>query len=326
MTNRMKMVTLVGCGNIGFRHLQALVAMDAPAKITIVEPAAAARARIKVLATESAETGHAQGGHEFHILSSTAELPLHESDLAVIATDTRHRRAAWEALRARQRPKAVIFEKVLFPTLGDVEAVASDLTKAQIAGFVNCGRRGFPDYQSLARRFGGTGTPVDVTVEGSRFGLGSNAVHFLDLAEMLNGAALVSLSAEALNPGSQASKRPGYVEIFGTLRGELSNGAKISINCADSEPVSVRVNLAGQDGSRILIDEFAAIWREADEEKSFSIRYVSQMHELYDSLLENCSSVLTPYVDSARQHRFYLQALRDHLGLSNAEDEPCPVS
>lgn len=323
MGNRMKTVILVGCGNIGFRHLQALAAMAEPTDITIVEPVETTHARIKALADEA---GGPKGQHTFHILSSATDLPKDETDLVVIATDTRHRRPAWEALRKQVHPHAVIFEKVLFPTLRDIEAVARDLTAADIAGFVNCGRRGFPDYQSLSQRFGRSGTPVDVLVEGAQFGLGSNAVHFLDLAEMLNSAELVSLSARDLEPGSRPSKRPDYVEIFGTMRAELSNGAKVSISCADSGPIAVRVSLIGHDGSQIQIDETAATIDEDNAQKPFSIRYVSQMSELYESLLTDRTSILTPYADSARQHRLYLQAIRDHLGLSNAKDEACPVS
>lgn len=322
----MKRVTLVGCGNIGFRHLQAIAAMARPSDITIVEPAEAARPRIEALIAEANGAARPQGHHVFRLLPALSDLAAGDTDLAIFATDTRHRRPAWDELRGRIRPAATLFEKVLFPTIGDIDAVAADLDGAQIAGFVNCGRRGFPDYQALAQRFGGKGIPVDVTITGARFGLGSNTVHFLDLAEMLNGAALVSLSTEGLEPGAQAAKRPGYVEIFGTIRGELSNGAKVSITCADSDPVFIQVDLAGQDGSRIAIDELAGTATESGATVPFSIRHVSQMTELYEALLQDRTSALTPYADSARQHRLYLQALRAHLGLSNAADEPVPVS
>lgn len=296
--------------------------MNTPAEITVVEPNSAAHTRINdYFATLVDEQ------HRFHLVSEIGDITnATEVDLAVIATDTRHRRAAWDELSSKCAPEACIFEKVLFPTIGDIEAVAIDLERGQTTGFVNCGRRGFPDYQNLADRFSNSKIPVNISVEGVNFGLASNAVHFLDLAEYLNGAELVEVSAADLDSEAQPSKRSGYIEIFGTLQGRLSNGASVSITCTDGASPAVQVGLTGQDGSDISIDEVAGKIKEHGVEAPFGIRTVSTMPELYESILNAGTSALTDYSASARQHRLYLQALRKRLGLSNADDEPCPIS
>ena len=51
----MTSVLLIGCGNIGFRHLQALVQMTEAADITIVEPAIATHPRIAALIANQTE-------------------------------------------------------------------------------------------------------------------------------------------------------------------------------------------------------------------------------------------------------------------------------
>ena len=316
-------VVLIGCGNIGFRHLQALSAMTSTALIIIVEPALALHPRIGALIAEES----VKGRHGFKLAASLAEAGIPaETGLAVIATSSGQRRAAWEGLRALTRPAAVIFEKVLFTTVRDIDEVEAALRRDGIAGYVNCGRRGFPDYQALRTRFAGSGTPVDLAVRGSSFGLASNLVHFLDLAEFLNRADLVSLDLSGLEPSSRPSKRGDYVEIFGLVRGRLSNGAEISVLCDSRDDVEIGVTLQPGQGVALHLDERAGTVTEGGRESPFEIRFVSGMPELYEGILRGEGSLLTPYVASARQHRLYLNALRPHLGLSNSADETCPIS
>lgn len=326
-----KQVVLVGCGNIGFRHLQALTAMTEPCDIAVIEPAPQAHPRIEALIAQL----HADGPHSLRLCGSVAgwgvalgqrDATAAPVDLAVIATDARHRMDAWTALRAHAPVNAVIFEKILFQSVAEIDLVDRQLAADGAEGFVNCGRRGFPDYQSLATRFGGAQNPVDLTIDGALFGLASNAVHFLDLAELLNKAPLTGVDLGGLSPGSVASKRPGYVEIFGTLRATLGNGAQVSVTCHDTGQMAVGVHLTAKDGSDITIDEVAATLTEHGQTQPFSLRFVSGMPELYESILRGQGSALTPYRDSARQHRLFLTALATHLGLSVHPETRLPVS
>jgi predicted dehydrogenase len=318
----MKSIVLIGCGNIGFRHLQALSLMATPSSIVVVEPAPAAHDRIKAHIADNRT-----GPHRFTLLTAVEDPRLPGFfDLAVISTDTRHRRAAWQALKDRAGIGAVIFEKVLFPSVVDLDEVEAGLAADGILGFVNCGRRGFPDYRALSRRFGGQGRKVDVTVQGTNFGLASNGVHFLDLAEFLNTAAMVEVSADGLEPGGKPSKRSGYVEVFGTLQGRLSNGASVSLTCHEGEGIAVHVTLAGENGERIEIDEVAARMTEGGRESAFSLRRVSEMTELYEDILTKGTSDLVDYAASARQHRLFLRSLCRHLGLPDTPDQVCPIS
>jgi predicted dehydrogenase len=311
-------VALVGCGNIGFRHLQALCDGAEPAHITVVEPNVAAHERIRdqfEVASASAKT--------FELLTEIPDVPQ-TFDLVVVATTTDTRRAAVDAVLGPHDVKALILEKVLFPRVGDLSDVGQQLSGQGATGFVNCGRRTFPGYVGLRDAL--ADQQIDrISVRGNRFGLASNAVHFLDLAEYLTGAGITSVSAAGLDPGSVPSKRPGSVEVFGTLSAELSDGSHIDIDCRDEEPVSVEVSIeAGQQ--TVVVDETAATVTEGGVTRDFVWQTVSATTWIYDDALRTGSCSLTPYADSARQHRAYLNALRPHLGLSNEADDPCPIS
>lgn len=312
-------VLLVGCGNIGFRHLQALCAMPTPSAITVIEPNSVHHERIRNQFTDARTSAHTFELHE--------RLPPTRStyDLVVVATGSMHRRAAVDDVLDHHEVSAMVLEKVLFQTTGDLEAIGARLAEGGVRSFVNCGRRTFPGYQEL--RVGLLDDrPIDVTVRGASFGLASNAIHFLDLAEFLNEADVVSVDAAGLDPGSVPARHPGCIDVFGTLSATLSNGAELVVECLDDQPQRIAVEIRAGD-RRIVIDELArTVTADDGTVAPFRSQNVSETFWLYDDALRGADPTLTPYVDSARQHRLFLDALRDHLGVSVTDDEPCPIS
>jgi len=289
-----------------------------PAHVTVVEPNAAAHERIR----EQFEVASASP-KSFDLRSAMPDTPQ-AFDLVVVATTTDTRRAAVEALLDRHDVNALILEKVLFPRVVDLGDVGQRLANRGVTGFVNCGRRTFPGYVALRDELADQQINR-ISVRGKSFGLASNAIHFLDLAEFLTGAGITSVSAAGLEPGSVPSKRAGSVEVFGTLSAELSDGSHIDIECRDEDPVFVEVTLE-TDRRTVVIDETAATVTEGGMTRDFAWQTVSATTWIYDDALRTGTCSLTPYADSARQHRAYLTALRPHLGLSNDADDPCPIS
>lgn len=316
----MKHVLLVGCGNIGFRHLQALTSIEEIDQIhvTVVEPDSAQHARI----TEHAKTVSCP----VEVLQAQPDGPRH-FELVVIATNSNIRRKVFDAVDDAYSIDTVIFEKIVFQTITDHAEVAARLSKDGITGFVNCGRRGFPGYHALRDRLADA-APIHLDVSGASWALASNGIHFLDIAEFLNGSALTSINASGLAAGSKESKRGGYLEVFGTLTAELDNGARVSLTCRDELPVEIAISLSGETFSAKL-DEAAHTAElsigELTETLHFQTHHVSGMPHIYSgALFGDCP--LTPFADAAHQHRLYLTALRTHLGLSNERDAPCPIS
>lgn len=310
----MKRVLLVGCGNIGFRHLQAICGVPTPLDISVVEPNIDVHGRILDQFDAASATAH-----RFEL---STDLPDRTDPLAlvVVATTAAQRRVVVEDVVARYDIAAMILEKVIFQRDADIDAVATLLGRHDVRAYVNCGRRTFDGYRQLRDRLH---RPIDVTVRGRRLGLASNAVHFLDLAEFLNGASLVSLDARDLAPGSVPGKRPGVVEIFGTVRAELDNGATLTVESLDLEPVRIEVELS--DGGHVIsIDELARTQVEGSVVVPFASQNVSETVEVYAEAVDEGRCSLTPYADSARQHKLFLAALRRHLDLP--ADASCPVS
>lgn len=316
----MKKILLIGCGNIGFRHLQALCVSDMAGEIdlTVIEPNADHHTRIT---DELARTPVGQS----RLLGALPD-SREQFDLAIIATNADVRRRVFDDLADKHDFAAIIFEKVLFQRIADLDAVAARLDG--VAAYVNCGRRGFPGYQMLRETLDGD-VPVDYTVTGQHYALASNAIHFLDIAACLNASPLVSLDASGLDAAGAESKRAGYVEIFGTLRGQLANGAKVSLTCAPGETLSLDIKLVGADltGEVHEAAAKATIIRDGVvEDLAFETRHVSGMPYLYETLLQGKGCLLPTYAESAAQHRLLLSAMNAHLHLPDSPDTLCPIS
>jgi Oxidoreductase family, NAD-binding Rossmann fold len=311
----MKTVLLCGCGNIGFRHLQAMVQMPDAVTITIVEPNMAAHARIRAFTEGDTR------GHRFTFVEHIPQVRA-RYDLVVIATSADTRRAAFDGIMAKHDVGVMVLEKVLFQTIADLDAVQDVLTSRGIAAFVNCARRVFPGYRDVLTASGGA-RPLDLTVTGAGFGLASNGIHLIDLAEYLNNAGLVGLEASGLQPGSVAAKRAGCVEVFGRITGKLSNGARLDITCDDAPDMAMKVAIVG-NGYTCAIDELAKTITVDGEVTPFGSKFVSETWEIYHQALTTGTTDLTPYADSARQHRLFLTAILGHMGL--AADGTCPIS
>lgn len=318
-------IVIAGCGNIGRRHLQALGGVRRRLRIQVQEVSAAARASAEEIARTIEH-------HDIEVVSGPSGTP-ETVDLLIVATNAGTRREAFEAVAARAWPTTTLFEKVLFTTRGDIEAVGGQLRAHGRSAYVNCGRRGFPGYVELRNALRSE-TVRSIDVDGARWGLCSNAVHFIDLAEFLTGSRPRALDASGVDPEPIEAKRDGCIELSGTLLGELDGGTRLRITCTAEDYAAPRIHIA-TDHADWHVDEVAGVVRReprsasagsaAAETRPFQTRYVSEMPYLYEELLDGRSR-LPPYDRSAEQHLLLIDALRRRLGLSIEADEPCPIS
>lgn len=311
-----KSVLLCGCGNIGFRHLQALSAVDLPFRITVVEPFEGGHPRIEEQLTSFDGDGH-------RLLRAIPD-QSETFDLAVIATNATTRWNVLNDLTNTHSIGCLILEKLLFQKTQELALASKRLSDLGIPAFVNCGRRGFPDYRKLAAEFVGKG-PTDVTVTGGNFGLASNAIHFIDLAEFINGSQVASVDLSGLDVGSIPSKRPEFVEIFGKLTATYANGAVLTVDCANTEKMRLQLRMKNATAD-VTIDELGGKQTFNGDTRPFELKYVSGMPYLYRDALERGDPGLTPYAASVRQHRLYLNAMLAHLGLPVSPETVCPIS
>lgn len=327
-TDRPLAIAVVGCGNIGSRHLQALARLDRPARIFAVDPSEDARA---LAAARFAEIGPRPDA-ALVALTGPDALPDH-LDMAVIATSARPRLAVLGAVLSGRRVARLVLEKFLFQRHGDYDAAAALIAGAGSQAVVNTPRRLWPDYVALRERLRGRG-PLGFMVETTRRnGMASNAIHFLDLAAFLSGTADgFALGGARLRVATEAARKGAEIEFEGVLHGVSPNGDSFTHRSRLDDDAPHALAIFGR-GVRALIDETAGRmllsaaetgWR--TEEAALAPVYQSMLtHRLLDRAPD--APGLPSYADSARLHRQCLAAFLEAMGVDPlSPDAVCPIT
>jgi hypothetical protein len=323
-----KAIIIIGAGQLGSRHLQALSLLDFGADVFVVEPDKANRDRARVRWEEVAARTQ-EISPIFH--ANMEDLP-NEAFLAIIATNSLDRRAAIESLLDRTQVDYLILEKFLFPRLSDYAPIGELLDAKCVRAYVNCPRRMFPDYRKI--REISLDSPISrIVVSGGNWGLGCNAIHYIDLIAFLSGCDDFVLGGE-LSPDILESKRPGYREFVGAISGKFSVGVTFRLEALPE--ISTPTLIMVQSRKRgLMIAEAARQYFVATEENGYRFDerpFVMEMQSTLTarvalSLAMKGTCDLTPYVASANHHRRLLRLFMDHYAVAHGASEIlCPIT
>jgi predicted dehydrogenase len=306
-------IALIGAGQLGSRHLQALALLERSAVVTVVDPGEAS------LATARERFGQiAQDKVEARFTQKFSDLPS-SIDGAVVATGANVRRAAIEALLAQSKVKVALLEKVLFQRAADYAAVGESLKKSGTRAWVNCAQRLWPFFAELRARTLGKSN-VHIGVSGAQWGLGCNAIHNLDLLSFMTGTKQCRLES-ALDAGSIQSKRPGFIEFTGTLyaHGERGNRVVQTSYREGDAPFVFEVQAEGfhalwnvMEGT-MRIAEASGGWKW--RERPMAPLYQSKLTQVVlAEMLDRGVSVLPDYAESATLHLSMIDVFLRHVG------------
>ena len=319
-------IAIIGAGQLGSRHLQGLARLDSPCEIHVVDPSTAS---LDVARQRAAEVPEATR-HALHFHQQIEALPR-SLDHAVVATAADVRLAVLRALLQGRTVRNLLLEKVLFQRLSDYDTAAELLQRAGSRVWVNCPRRAFPIYETL-RAFFAEDALQHVDVRGGAWGLGCNSIHFIDLIALLAGGTPHALSTQLLDADLVDSKRVGFKEFTGTLLGRCGD-ASFSLTAQRGSQAPLLLTLRG--GARsCLVDESAGRaflcdprdggWRTLE----FKTPLLSEIAtSVTERILQEGTSALTPYAQSAAYHLPLLQALGAHASRQlGTPDDICPIT
>lgn len=328
MNNAQHTVVLVGAGQLGSRHLQGLAHIDIPLSIHVIDPSESslcmARERYHEIETNPNIS-------DIRFLTRMEDAPA-TIDLAVVATNANVRADVVRTLVKQSSIRHIILEKVLFQKEGDYKSIAELFHTHRINAVVNCPRRIYPFYRQLKQTLAAEGT-FSFCVEGSNWGMGCNAIHFIDLFTFLSGDASLVVDAAALDDTVLESKRPGFVEFTGMLTGTNSRSDSFSIAslAAPGTPLSISIRtgkhlitIHESSGEAIFYDENSG----ESHHESFVVPYQSQLTGMVArEMILNGACGLTPYTESMQLHLPVINAFIGHLGKAgNGPYEYCPIT
>ena len=322
-------IAIIGAGQIGSRHLQALSQLNRLTNIQIVDPdyKSLERARERFLQVQKNKNIQ-----KVEYFKSIVDLS-NNLELVIIATTSDKRREVIEKLLLQKKVHYVILEKVLFQKIEDYAIVNNLLARNNVKAWVNCPRRMIDFYKQLKSKFKEV-KRVDYRVSSSNLGIGCNSIHFLDLFAFLTGQTNFVLFSDQLDSNIIMSKRPGFLEFTGTLYGTSSRGSNITITSylKGNAPLIISINseviscLIREGGGKAWISEKVNNW--TWEEISFTIPYQSQLTNLVvQNILDAGECDLTKYEESWNIHIPLLKSLIFYLQKQKMEEiDLCPIT
>lgn len=304
-------LVIVGAGRLGCRYLQSFAARFGGSTIWVVDPSGESLSR-------AAESVVGVSGVTIRYLPTCEGLPR-EAELAVVATTSNVRLDAMRQVAERVEVPKMILEKVLFQRIGEYDEAAALLEGKGISAWVNCIRRSYSFYADLSEFLGAGDARISARVEGGDWGLACNAVHFLDLLSFLARSPLALTDCSGIIGDWHESKRAGFKELYGVLRGECEDGSAIELVSSKDLGGRLLVGLRAGDraafvdegGGRMFLSAPGKDWESAVIRPPMASE---AMGGIAADAIERGECALPRYDDAARTHLAFLAGLESRFG------------
>lgn len=316
---KMKKICIIGAGNIGSRHLQALKKISTPVSIEVVDPS--------VIALETAKERYNQiesiQNHQITFLQDIDKIS-NRFDLAIIATNSNIRRKITEKLLSKSSVKYLILEKILFQNKKDYAFIEKLLKNNVQKTWVNFSMRTIPFYFDLKKKL--KGENVQLIVSGSNYGLVTNAVHYIDYLAYLTNCFDFTVDTTGLEKKIIESKRPGFLELTGTLNVYFKNGSSASMTCYPDGNAPYIIEILSKDyrciskesEKKAFISESSKDWRWV--EMNSNILYQSEMSNIVaESIFKSASCNLATYKEASKIHLTLLESLQKFINKTSTK-------
>lgn len=326
---RVKRVLILGAGNIGSRHLQALGRSRIPLEITVIDPSAQALEISRQRFDEVVKHGSAHKPRYCLNLNDVSA----EFDVGIVATNSDIRRRIVEELLDMKKVKYLMLEKVAFQSANDFERVMKLLKAKHVKAWVNFPRRVIPFYKELKKLIK-PHEQVFYTVQGGDWGLACNALHFIDVLSFLTEETDYEVSCDSLDRKIKESKRKGFVEFTGSLHCHFHNGSELSLVSQNNSVCPPLITILTTSLLSVVKEEkgVAKMSKEEKnwewEEVNFKWPYQSELtHKIVEEIIATGNCGLTPIEESYLIHKPLLVSFTNYLEkITGKKYSICPIT
>ncbi|MFX0204495.1 MAG: Gfo/Idh/MocA family oxidoreductase [Candidatus Hodarchaeota archaeon] len=327
MTVSSSSILIVGCGNVGSRHLQAIAKLTNLTSIDIVEPSKDAQIIAK---SRLSEIPFDKTKIEVNWHSSLQRV-RNECDLTIVATASVGRVELIRNLLELGYSRFLV-EKVVCQSTEDYIRLLDDIKAFNAKGWVNTNRRYFEAYQRIKREVEDS-KKIYFSVTAGNEGLGCNAIHHLDLFSWFSGSLQIRLNGDFLYNRIFPNKRGrNFKEFAGTIIGSNDKESVMTISFLPINNLPRTVTIVGDD-LYIVVDETnekAHTISGKDElgDLKFRFEHVSGITtKIATEILEKDNCMLPTLEESFYGHSELFRIFNDHITqLTGKKMVLCPIT
>lgn len=324
-------VLVVGCGELGSRHLQAVACLPQVAEVEIVDPRPEA---LQLGQKRLAEVVSPQSNTIFRWLSSLEEASP-GGDLCILSTRADVRCPVVEEVAKDLAYSRFILEKLVAQSVPEYQRLMGFAKERDLAIWVNCKTRAYGIHKRVKSYLDAT-EPLILSWVGANHGLATNGVHAADLFAFYDESERIESAGGHVDPVLHPSKRGnGLFDLSGTLSGYTRKGSQFSLSFARDYQGPDQVVIASPR-YRCVVDHLQRWAYESDETSGWRWRpspfeedlLVSHMTKGFASDILRFGRCDLPTLEECFvAHRFILSELLPHFNnLMGLDGVRCPVT
>ncbi len=323
-------ILIVGCGQIGSRHLQAVATLSEVHEIEVFDP----RPEALVLGQERLTQVSDRVLTTTYRWVSTLQDITPDGDLCIIATQAKDRATLVEQVVACGY-HTFILEKVVTQSIVEYEQLLTLAKEKDLRIWVNCKSRVHPIWKYIKSKLE-PGEPLIYNSMGGNHGLGNNGVHMVDLFVFFNDNNHIESVGSRIDPILHLSKRGQSVyDLSGTLHGYSKQGSHFTLTYA-SNHVQPPSDIIMTNCYHWVVDQMTRQAFEGDASDDWALRpipfegnlMISQMTKGFAmDILQSGQCELPTLAECFPAHRFIFSELLPVFNqLLNKDDDQCPVT
>lgn len=320
-SNHLTSILLVGCGDLGSRHLQALAKLHKNSEIHIVEP----NKKAQVIAKKRLKEVDRHMNHIFFWHSDIEEVKV-ISDLVIIATTSTGRADLLLRLLDLGHSKFLV-EKLVCQSVKEYKKILRKIENKNAKAWIDLPRRYFPAYMKLKNLLQ-KDDDIFINIIAGNEGLGANTIHWYDLFSWYKEDMNIKLNGDLILKKTFPNKRGKNLKEFaGTITGNSSNSI-LNLTYFQNKNMSRVIEIVSEK-IHLIIDE--------TNEKVIPIRGVPKITFKYehasnlttkiveDILKDSCHLPSLSY--SFNAHSEIFRILNQHLRkYESFKNELCPIT
>jgi hypothetical protein len=320
---------IIGAGQIGSRHLQALCHLESPIRIDLVDPSDESLRITQGRYEEVMSPG--KQGIELHRHNNMDDLP-ETLDLVIVATNSIVREKAIREVTEKRCVKHLLLEKILFQRVEQYVEFDKFLKQSTIPTWVNCWMRTADLFKQIKSDLN-LDSLIQVKVEGSQWRMGTSSLHFMDLFTYFTGCGDFSFTETQFSNELIGSRRKGFQEFKGEMKGKNSRGDSLDLICLGPEDESPTVEIINGSenykitglGGKVGFESTNGL---ASRVGKASLPPQSQLTHIWaKDIFEKGSCDLPTYAESMPLHLELIRVFTSHLEkITGKEIDACPIT
>ena len=308
-------VVIIGCGNIGFRHLEGLSNSKhvVNAFVYDLETTALNEARERFLVSGSASNNlHVSWWQSLENLGATQNI----FDFAILSTTATNRSNVFKDCKRSLNSSAWLFEKPLTQSAELLKLLLDETNGESV--WVNHSRRSMDWFKEIEMQFKSR-HPIKLKAHSPNLGIACNASHYVDLVNYLTDETPVFADTSALNDNWYAARRSGFFDVQGKMTVHFSGGSQLELICSDNLQKDYLGGHLMNKNEHFEIDEDAGIARLiGGVTVKGRISYQSELTGIVlDEILATRNCSLTNLSTAASCYKPIIVALEKHWSNSN---------